>query len=248
MLVAPFIKSFAKFIQGILPFAISKNEYYDRLSRTVIRRHCKPDSICIDIGANKGKLLQWMIQAAPNVKHYAFEPILALYQQLVHQYATKAHIYPIALSNTTGKRPFNFVETNPALSGFLKRPYPAHFKEKQIEVNSELLDHLIDQNLKISLIKIDVEGGEWDVLRGAIQTINRSKPLIIFECGKTGGNLYQFSSSDIYQFFEQDVHYQIFTLAAWLKGSKALSYQEFHHFHETEAEYFFLAEPIDIAI
>lgn len=248
MLAAPFIKSFAKYIQAILPFAISKNEKYDRLSRSVIQRHCKPDSICIDIGANKGKILQWMIQAAPMVKHFAFEPIPTLYQQLVQQYSTNAHIYPIALSNVTANRQYNFVETNPALSGFLKRPYPAHFKEKQIEVTSNLLDHLIDQNLQISLIKIDVEGGEWDVLRGAIQTINRSKPLIIFECGKTGGNLYQFSSTDIYHFFEQEVNYQIFTLSAWLKGFKALSYQEFHHFYETEAEYFFLAAPIDITI
>lgn len=248
MLVAPFIKSFAKYIQSILPFAIGKNEHYDRLSLAVIQSHCKPDSICIDIGANEGKILQYIINAAPAVKHFAFEPIPTLHQQLVQRFSNNAYIYPIALSNIKTTRQYNFVETDPALSGFRKRPYPSHYKESQIEVESNLLDNIIDQNLKISLIKIDVEGGEWDVLRGAIQIINSNKPLILFECGMIGGNLYQFSSADIYQFFEQQVSYQIFTLSGWLKDSNALSYQEFHHLFETGAEYFFLAAPIDIAI
>lgn len=231
-----------------MPFAIGKNEKYDRFSLAVIQKHCKPDSICIDIGANKGKILQWMIQSAPAVKHFAFEPIPILYQQLYRQFSNKAFLFPIALSNVRTNRQFNFVETDPALSGFLKRPYPAHFKEKQIEVACNLLDNIIEPDLKISLIKIDVEGSEWDVLRGAIQTINRSKPLILFECGKIGGNLYQFSSSDIYYFLEHQVNYQIFTLSGWLKNLNALKYQEFHHYYETGAEYFFLAAPIDITI
>lgn len=56
-----------------------------------------------------------------------------------------------------------------------------------IHINTERLDKIIKKNLtnneikKISLIKIDVEGAEADVLKGAIKTLKKSHPKIIFE-------------------------------------------------------------------
>jgi len=189
-----------------------------------------------------------MIQVAPTVQHYAFEPIPSLYQNLEKSFGKHAKIYPIALSDFATKRKFNFVESDPALSGFLKRPYPIHFQEKKIEVDCNSLDAIMDSSISVSMIKMDVEGAEWEVLKGAIQTIVKSKPLILFECGKIGGDLYGFSSKDIYQFLELEIHYQIYTLSDWLKGKQALSYQGFDQYYQTGKEYFFLAMPIDNTI
>ncbi|MEI8075072.1 MAG: FkbM family methyltransferase [Bacteroidota bacterium] len=242
------IKKLAKKIQAYLPFAVGKNEVYDRYSKEIILKYCKPDSICIDIGANEGKILDWMIVASPTATHFAFEPIPALFDGLKIKFAKNAIIYPIALSDQKTAASFNWVISNPALSGLLKRPYPTYHKERKITVSTDLLDNIIEQGLKISLIKIDVEGGEWQVLKGAINTILNNQPIILFESGKLGGDLYGFKSSDIYDLFDQQLHYQIFTLKDWLKNKKAISYPAFENYFETGKEFFFLAAPIDIAI
>ena len=36
---------------------------------------------------------------------------------------------------------------------------------------------------RVDLIKIDVDGFEWDVLQGAAGTIARHRPVVLFECG-----------------------------------------------------------------
>lgn len=246
MQLPPFIKKIAKKLQAALPFAVGKNEVYDRYTKKVLSIHCNPNSICIDIGANEGKILEWIIQNSPRAMHYAFEPIPSLYNQLKVKYSNQAMIFPIALSNQTAISSFNLVTTNTALSGLMKRPYPSFHKEQEIEVTTDLLDNIIKENERISLIKIDVEGGEWNVLKGASKTICRSKPIILFECGKLGGELYGFTAIDIYQFLTQSIEYRIYTLKGWLKIKNELSFLEFSEYYESGREFFFLAAPKSI--
>lgn len=246
MLVPAFIKNIAKKLQPLLPFAVSKNELYDRSTKKIISKHCKQDSNCIDIGANEGKILQWMIEISPNGKHIAFEPIPSLYDNLKLKYRSNALILNIALSDQQSVSQFNYVTSDPALSGLLKRPYPNYHHEKQIAVNTDTLDNLIAINHKISLIKMDVEGGEWHVLQGAINSINRDKPLILFECGKIGGDIYGFNDTEMYQLFNTQLHYQLYTLEGWLKAASPLTSIDFKAYYENGEEYFFLAAPIDI--
>lgn len=241
------IKRYAKKLQSILPFAVGKNEVYDRYTKKIIAQHCNYDDNCIDIGANEGKILQWMIEFSPKGKHIAFEPIPFLYAQLQLKFRNKVLILPYALSDQTSVSLFNYVTTDPALSGLLKRPYPKYHQEIQIEVQTRLLDQVIDQNLKISLVKMDVEGGELNVLLGAKQTIIRNKPIILFECGKIGGDLYEFTAEKMYQLFNETFQYRLYTLKGWLNTSSPLSYTVFADFYEKGSEYFFLAAPIDIS-
>ena len=54
--------------------------------------------------------------------------------------------------------------------------------EKCITIDSLNLD-------KCDLMKIDVEGGEWDVLNGAHLTLTKYMPVIILETWKTKNNM-----------------------------------------------------------
>lgn len=243
MQITRFIKLIAKNIQSILPFAISKNEQYDRFTKKIILQICHPDSACIDIGSNEGKILNWMIWAAPFATHYAFEPIPVLYEALVLKYQQHARISPIALSNEKGKKNFNYVVSNPALSGFKQRPDISFHQHLNIEVETDLLDNLIPLNQKIQLIKMDVEGGEWHVLRGASGLIQKNKPFILFEFGKIGAEMYDFSAIEIFDLFTQYFDYKIFTLKDWLDSKTALSFERFEFFYENGKEYFFFAAP-----
>jgi FkbM family methyltransferase len=237
------IKHLAKTILAWLPIALTKNERYDRLTKRVIDKYCQNNSNCIDIGAHEGRILAMMLAAAPNGRHHAFEPIPALFEQLKKSFGARAILYSQALSNQSGLSNFNLVLSNPALSGIKKRPYWKTEIDSNIQVRTALLDHLIGPDEQIDLIKMDVEGAELLVIEGAINTITRCKPLILFECGQLGGITYDFSAKDAFDLLDLRLKYQIFTLDGWLKQKSALNFTEFQQYFDQGTEFFFLAKP-----
>jgi hypothetical protein len=58
---------------------------------------------------------------------------------------------------------------------FDKRP------PRVIKVRTDTLDHVIPGDVKIALINIEVEGTQLQALSGAIETIKRERPYIVFE-------------------------------------------------------------------
>jgi hypothetical protein len=56
-------------------------------------------------------------------------------------------------------------------------------------VACEMLDNVMARIgiEKLSMIKIDVEGGEQDVLRGAEETLKRYRPVVVCETGDSMG-------------------------------------------------------------
>jgi FkbM family methyltransferase len=237
------IRNLAKKILALLPIALTRNERYDRLTQRVINKTCQPNSNCIDIGAHEGKILSMILDAAPKGKHHAFEPIPALFEQLKKDYGHRAMIHPEALSNQSGMANFNFVLSNPALSGILKRPYWKAEIDSTIQVAMEQVDNLIAVSEQIDLIKMDVEGAELLVIEGAIKTIERCKPLILFECGYLGGIAYDFSARDAFDLLDLRLKYRIFTLNGWLKQKPALNFADFQQHFDQGTEFFFLATP-----
>lgn len=237
------LKKFLKYIASFSPIALTKNEQYDRLTFAVLKKVCTANSICVDVGANEGKVLMLMHKVAPLAKHIAFEPIPVLYNQLYKKYNHIAHVFEVALSNKKGLSTFNCVLTNMAYSGLLKRPYDRIEKDTIIKVQTNLLDAYIAATSNIQLIKIDVEGGEMLVLQGAIQTLQRCKPIVLFEFGMAGANAYGVNPLAMFQFFSETLNYEIFTLQNWLKGNAALSFSQFNSLYEANTEYFFLAAP-----
>jgi FkbM family methyltransferase len=74
--------------------------------------------------------------------------------------------------------------SSPALRGLRPRSYgetPVNVEE--ITVDMVRLDDVLPPGYDLRLIKIDVEGAELEVLRGAIGIVERCRPYIIFEHG-----------------------------------------------------------------
>jgi FkbM family methyltransferase len=63
------------------------------------------------------------------------------------------------------------------------------FEVKREIVTCEMLDNVLHRVgvEKLSMIKIDVEGGEQDVLRGAEETLKRYRPVVVCETGDSMG-------------------------------------------------------------
>jgi FkbM family methyltransferase len=241
----PIVKKIGKKIIALAPIPLTKNEAYDRLTHTIINKTVVQNSIAIDIGCNEGKILQMMVQACKPLLPLAFEPIPVLYNNLQQQFGNTATIYNIALSNTVGEAQFSVVLSNMAFSGLQQRAVTENMEKTSIIVQTNLLDNITNTvNHQIALIKIDVEGAELLVLQGAVATIKKHKPLILFEFGKKGAEAYHYNETDIFQFFAATVHYKIYTLQAWLQQQSALSATDFAQHYHNDSEYFFVAAAI----
>lgn len=103
-------------------------------------------------------------------------------------------------------------------SGLVEREVDAASTWHQIDVQIRRLDDLISigDMSAVSVIKLDLEGGEFDTLRG-VESIRRSKPFIIFENGLIrSATLYGYSWNDFCEFFA-GVGYEVFDFF-WPRG------------------------------
>ena len=230
--------------QGRLP----RNAYYDRLSLLVMRRVLGPDSVAVDVGCHRGDVLADMIATAPQGRFLAFEPLPEMYQQLQQRFAAdpRVRLFRLALSDRSGRSSFNHVVSNPAYSGLEKRQYDRpDERDQRIEVATERLDAVVahEQPGRIALIKLDVEGGEYQVLEGAAQVLQHDRPIILFEHGRGASDCYGTTPEAMWQLLveQQDMH--IYLLNDWLGGQAPLSQQQFVDGFHHGPEYFYLAHP-----
>lgn len=102
------------------------------------------------------------------------------------------------------------------------------------------MDDVIPVSTTISFIKIDVEGAEMQVLKGGVNLIKKDKPTILFECGLGASDFYGVTPESVFDFFSNDINYQLNTLDNWLKQKPALSKSEFINLYNTNKEYYFI--------
>lgn len=239
------LKDFIKQILKLSPIPLTRNHRYDILTRKIISQ-LPSDSNCVDIGCYIGEILELMLKAAPDGKHFGIEPVPNQYDILVRKFkgAQNCTILNVAASDESGFADFNYVTSNPPYSGLKKREYDNEGEEDTtIQVRTELLDNLIPENLPVNLIKIDVEGAEMQVLRGASRIIQRDKPIVIFEHGLGASDYYGTTPEMIYAYFE-DKGMQIFNLKAFLHKNNPLDLKEFHRQYHERVNYYFVAASI----
>jgi len=97
--------------------------------------------------------------------------------------------------------------------------------------------------VKLDFIKIDVEGAELEVLRGAEQTIKRNKPYIIFEHGIGAAVHYGTGPDDIFNFFS-GCEMKISLLKDWIRNKKELTRDSFSKQFYKDLNYYFIAYPL----
>lgn len=237
------LKEAIKKILKALPFDFTKNQRYDRLTRQVIQELCRAGSNCVDVGCHKGEILDLFLKYAPNGSHKGFEPIPAMFQNLQQRYADNANceFFEIALSNKKGSSSFNYVVSNPSYSGLLKRRYDRPNEEDQeITVRTEKLDDVLPPDYRVDMIKIDVEGGEQLVLEGALETLKRYKPVIIFEHGLGASELYNATPEKVFEILES-CGLKVSLLDRFLTKKPAFSRDEFAEQYYKKLNYYFIA-------
>ena len=139
----------------------------------------KPGDTVVDVGANVGIYTYAFSRTGARV--VAFEP-QAEWARVLGAFASahrRVSIHQVALGASSGTAtlvtPIQGDQLRPGYASLSNDTAPGH-KES---VNVATLDSFELEN--VSLMKIDVEGGELDVIAGAVETIRRWRPLLLVE-------------------------------------------------------------------
>jgi FkbM family methyltransferase len=136
----------------------------------------------LDVGANAGQFALAAALHFPEAKIYSFEPLPDVFNQLLENTRMKHNIkaFNCALGNRNGRIPF-FRNEYTRLSSSLK----IHEKNNHLRYNQDLTSLTEVELVKLddfvtlldmkspSLLKIDVQGMEMDVLNGCINLLPR---------------------------------------------------------------------------
>ena len=161
-----------------------------------------PDGIFIDVGAHIGK---YSIKVArnPKVKVIALEPEKFNFSLLKKNVALNglSNIFPInkGAYSATGKIPFYISGPGEGMHSVI--PQEDAWKEASIEV--ETLDNIVNRlpvREPIRLIKIDTEGAESEVLKGAEKILQTHHPKIVVEIWKNSASSLSFVQEHLQRF------------------------------------------------
>ncbi|MCL4508953.1 MAG: FkbM family methyltransferase [Chloroflexi bacterium] len=159
----------------------------------LVRKLLRPNDVFIDIGANIG--FYSCTAAALQARVHAFEPNPSLSRfleqsRVLNGWGERLTVNTCAVASTAGRAEF-FLSTNQENSGLSSLLPLDHLSTaEKLVVPTTTLDaycsaHGIDH---VRLIKIDVEGGERDVLTGAARVLQDVRPdAVICELSSFGG-------------------------------------------------------------
>jgi FkbM family methyltransferase len=213
----------------------------DRIDR-VVRRLINESSNCIDIGCHIGSMLDQFVKLAPCGRHMAFEPIPWKARRLTRKFPT-VDVKQMALSDSSGEVSFLIDLDRSGYSGILSSKSRTA-RTREIKVPCERLDRLVSADYKVDLIKIDVEGAETLVFRGARELLHRDRPALIFESTEAGLSMYGLTSTDMFKHLTGEYDYLILTPRGFLEGAHPLNLEEFDSAHRYPFKAFnFIAMP-----
>lgn len=150
-----------------------------------LRATLGPSDDAIDVGAHIGEVTSQILTSAPRGRVLAVEPLPHLAADLRRTMPSNVIVEEVALVDEAPEQlEFLHVRNNPGYSGLRERDYPDEPEIERITVKTARLDDLVERHdLRPRVIKIDVEGAELGVLRGARRTILTHKPVILVEHG-----------------------------------------------------------------
>lgn len=153
----------------------------DRLLHKLIRLYLKHGGNFVDVGAHLGSFVRTAVETAPNNTHHIVEPTEWKVYRLREEFPMTV-IHFAAAYSSDGEKTFWECLEEPTYSSLVKEHVDGrglNFKETKVRVIR--LDSILPSNYQPTIIKIDVEGAETEVLKGAKQTITVCKPIIHLE-------------------------------------------------------------------
>lgn len=148
----------------------------------VIDRFVRPGDVCIDVGANVGALTLALARATGETgRVFAFEPGPPTYRRLTANILLNPSLSGVVHTCQLG------VSDKPGILKWVEDPSNRGngwlLRKDGTDVPVVTLDGFCQKNAvsRVSFIKVDVEGMEYEVFKGAVSTLRGSKPILYFE-------------------------------------------------------------------
>ena len=172
------------YIQKLKNFDYNKNEWI--MQQELLRGNV---NVIFDVGANRGNSSFEYSKIFPNSMIHSFEPFPDSYELFInlHKGNLNVKLNKYALSNDIGKSILNInksIDTN----SFLESIEMGANSDKgcvsvgRMLVETNTLDNYCSKNNinAIDILKIDVQGSEMEVLRGAVDMLNNGRIKLIY--------------------------------------------------------------------
>lgn len=172
--ITPWLNDVAKIAQA-------NSGYYEKFEIDFVLSILKSGDTFLDIGANVGFFSIAVAKLCPNVKTYAFEPAIIAFEELKHNIEANKVQGIISIQKAVGSScGLAYITMGFHASNYLTT---SESKLPKAPVEGLTIDHFVEQEKipAIRLVKIDVEGLELSVLRGAINTIRKFRPTLLVE-------------------------------------------------------------------
>ncbi len=157
----------------------------NKIFNTIINKLNKK-SIVLDIGANIGNVSNYILEKT-NTTIFAFEPNRLCFEIMVRRFVDNERIktYNLAVSNykgtsklylhkkSKGINDFNYIE-----SSSLKNQKDNLSKDNKVMINVINISEVLSKFNEIDLIKIDVEGSEYEILPTLIAEKHKIKNVL----------------------------------------------------------------------
>lgn len=161
-----------------------------RLARFLIE-YLDAEQVFFDIGAHYGYFTNLAaLLVGDKGKVFAFEPSPKTFQMLSQNTGDKANVYALNLAVSNSGKDLLFYEFPNLYSEYnsidneqyKSKEWYKDYQPKEIKVKAVAIDELAhEKNVVPSILKIDVEGAEYQVLEGMSVMLRQSSPLVVME-------------------------------------------------------------------
>jgi FkbM family methyltransferase len=190
-LMVPYFESlnlqFIVFTKYLIDWNVFFFGYYEKETNEVLLEYIKPGQVVVEAGANNGTetvLLSRLV--GPQGSVLAFEPVAHVYQALQlnlsinHCVNVKAE--QLALGSTDEPLYFNILSEDFCNQGMASKYDDTSADAKVLVQQTSIDSWLAKQNIHtIDFIKMDIQGAEIELLKGAERSIRKSRPVIFTE-------------------------------------------------------------------
>ena len=154
-------------------------EFMSKDEKKLFDIQLKPKSIIFDVGGYEGSFTERLFNKNPQSFFYVFEPIYKFYKNIKRKFENTDNIFifPVGLSDENKTIPLELNFDRTSHSGMLD--VDSQFELSNLKSISEFI---IEKKIEsIDLLKLNVEGAEYEILNNLINTnlICRIKTLLI---------------------------------------------------------------------
>lgn len=159
---------------------------------TLVNVFCGPeylvlpdDSFIIDIGANVGTFVVYAAWRAPAARIVAYEPVGYVFSRLVEQcqqagLSDRVKLYNEAVGAADGMRDMYISGSDDVSSSFIPVGRWKSIQRVPVRSIASVMDDVQDR--RISLLKLDCEGCEWEIIRGMSGDVAEIIDRVCVEC------------------------------------------------------------------